>query len=113
MKYTRIQRVVRKIYDDNISDIDTIKSILEGIKKKQLFCSLTIDVDFQIVFHKKVRILEINEQSFKYRAFSGHAMVKDSLEYENLKEVRLETETEQIVDTQDKDSRWYMLDLEE
>ena len=112
MKYTCIQRVIKTVCEDNIVDVSVIKSILEGIKNKSLFCSLTVEIDFQIAFHPKVRILEVNESHFKYRAFSNHAMMKNKLEYNSIKEICLETETVQVCDSKDKDSRWYLLDLE-
>jgi len=113
MKYTRIQKVVKKVCDDDISDISTIKTILGVIQKKQLFCSFVIEADYQLVYISKARILDLGEEFFNYRSFTKRATVKDRSNYKDLKELRLETEIEQIVSKDDRDDRWLLLDLDD
>ena len=113
MKYTRIQRVVKKVCDDDISDISVIKTILGTIFKNSLFCSFAIEVDYQAIYIKKARILELKEDFFYYRSFIEKAVIKDRAKYTSLKELRLETEIEQIINKKDNDNRWLLLDMEE
>ena len=113
MKYIRIQKVVKKICDDNVTDLETIQLILQTIKDKQLFCSFVAEINYNIIYCTKARILSLDGDYFHYRAFNNKATVKDRARFDELREVKVETEIEKTVDPGDKDNRWFLLDIEE
>jgi len=113
MKYIRIQKVVQKFYDDDIDDIETIKAILNSIMDRKLYCSVTVQESYHINYLSKVRILKVCDASFDFRVFQEWVTLKDSARYEDLKELKVETEIDKVMDTDDKDNRWLLLDLEE
>ena len=105
--------MIKRVCDDNITDTKVIKSILEAIKDKQLFCSFAVEIDHRLSLQSKARILETDEEFFTYRSFSNKATVKDKARYSDLIELKVETEVEKTIDISDQDNRWFVLDLDE
>ena len=98
--------------DENIEDVEIIKKILEKIKEKQIFCSLIFESNFYVRSYPKVRILEVNDNEFGFRSFVNNACMRDSLQYDQLKELRIETEIEEDINKNEKNNRWQLLDFE-
>lgn len=114
MRYIRVQKIVNKMCDENVKDISSIKTIFKFIYDKQLFCSFILEIDYRLFCYEKVRILTIEEDECSFRAFRNKSTVKDTFKYVDVKELRLETEIEKVCNNEnDKDTRWYLLDIEE
>ena len=110
MRYIRIQKVVKTICNDDVKDLNVIKNLLEQLKNKELFCSITLGSEHQNF--PKTRIFEIKEQCFGYRSFFDGATIVDYAEYKNIKELKIETTIEKMTNINDQDSRWNLLDFE-
>ena len=114
MKYTRIQRIIKRVCDENVNDPETIKLILNTICQKSFFCSFVIERNYNVFYCAKARILSVDDEIFTYRSFIKKATMKDSAKIGELRELKVETEIEKIVDKAgEKDDRWLVLDLEE
>ena len=114
MRYTRIQKVVKTFCDDSVNDVNIIKQILQTIHDKNLFCSFIFNIDsYTTSSHSKVQVLSVMDDYFSFRSFRGKATMTDSVKYDDLVEIKLETEIPKIIDNDDKDNRWMLLDLDE
>ena len=114
MRLIRIQKIVRTTYDDEIPNIDTCRKILEQIRDKYYFCSFIIEQEYDYVTHPKVRIMDVKGDTVFFRSFKQKATLKDSCEIRKIRQVRIETETEQKVQKKVEvgdDLRWDELDL--
>lgn len=112
MRYIRIQRIVKKVCDDNISDMTVVKGILQQVKDKRLVCSMVLNQNYAMSYHQEMYILDLMDDKFAFKSIKNKASIKDSAEYSQIQELKVETEIEKMVDLEDKDNRFYMLDLE-
>jgi len=112
MKYIKIQTTVSKVSDE-IQDINLIKSILEAIKEKELFCSFVLETNYHVDHHSKTRIVKLFEDDFLYRSFKGKAILKDRAKYEDLLELKVELLINKAFNSKNKDNRWYLLDTDD
>ena len=113
MRYIRIQKLVKRVCDEDVSDLKIIAELLRTVKEKELFCSIVLEKNYYINYHPKVRIISVSDKKFAYRCFSNKATMKDETEIEYLKELKVETEIEKMIEKHGKDNRWMLLDLED
>jgi len=116
MKYTRKQIIATTVFDDDISDMETIVNLFNTFFKSTVDISMEVrDTKTKnIKFYEKVRIKSVNEKTIDILIFqkSFNLSVK-SIPFENIISIKLVTEKQNIIAGDDKLSKFDFIDIQE
>ena len=107
MRYIKFRTIVSKTADQEIDDINDIKSILSILANKELDCCL------QLVDGPKMelaRILELGDQHFKFRAITNTASMIRKIRYEEIKQLEVYDLDLTTISSKPRISRWMILE---
>lgn len=88
MRYVRLQTVITKVVDEEVSDIKVIKSILENIKDTDITLTLRL-VDGPKM--SNVRIEKMDADTFAFRVVSKNSILKKTGNYKDVEYVEINT----------------------
>lgn len=107
MRYKQFRQHITKVVDQDISDLDQIKSIVRLIKESNLDCSIRISNG---PVHEFTRIKSITDESFSFTVIGGTSSLRRTARYEDIESLEVVTDVESMVKFNDKVSRFMLLD---
>lgn len=120
MRFIRQEHIVTTIINRDISDVDTIKDVLENLLKSSIFFSLILQKTFQSDYtyhtmsYTKSRVKQVREQVVDFIVFNRSALTTiKNISFEDIVEIRAITEKNKILKTHPDISRYGLMDIEE
>lgn len=92
MRYIRTKKIVHNVCDTIVKDDKIIKEIVQQVCKKNIYCSMVLNRNGLTLSFPKTRIVDTSDNGFQYITFRDVASVKDTSTYENIKELKVESE---------------------
>jgi len=122
VKFLRQEHIITTLSNREVSDIETIKNVLNNLKKEQLEFSLSVRKSsewtgrgLQLISYPKAIVKKIQEHSVDFTIFTKLSVtnVKD-VSFNNIVEIIVITTKNNIIEQEDDDvSRWTLMDIQE
>jgi hypothetical protein len=113
MKYVCYKQLITKIVDQEITDLEDTKAILKVICDHELTCSMQIKDVHGLLSYKKVRIREMQEDSFKYITYTSTSTLKREAKYIDIVHLEMITVDAILAVLKPKINRWNLLEAED
>lgn len=110
MKYVCYKKTVSKVVDQEITDPEDVKAILEVVCNHELTCSVQIKDVHGILSYRKVRIKSLGEDSFQYVTYSSSSTLKREAKYADLLHLEMITVDQVLSVLKPNINRWNLIE---
>ena len=110
MKYVCYKKTVSKVVDEEIKDIDGIKSLLAALFQNEITCSMRLKSG---QFFDKTRITKMDDDMFHYVIFNSNAKLKKQSQYDDIVYLEITTVDNILSGLKPEIDRWNLLDAED
>lgn len=107
MKYTKLQTVVTKVIEEEITDIAIIKSIFSTIKTDELTCAIRLSSGPKMC---NIRIEQVDETGFTILMVNKQSSLRKKVSYDEVADLEVNIDTDLICKNKSNVSRWTILD---
>jgi len=117
MKYIRQEHIITTICNQNIEDLNEIKSLVEKIKDKKIYIFIVFrkknnNYDEHIVSYKNVRIKKIHDNSIDFTVYNNTSIIHiNNIILDDIIKIHVITEKNNILKVKDG-NKFGLLNLE-
>jgi hypothetical protein len=109
MRYVCYKTIVRKVIDESIDDLASIKSVLKVFCDKELTCALQVGSGPML---SPCRVCSTSDNNFQFVAFRRYGTLRKTAKYEDIGYLELQTDDETIALFKPNVTRWTLLDAD-
>jgi len=121
MRFIRKEHIVTTIFNEEISEDETIKTVFSNLYKHRIEFSMTIKKyfgayhDYKPLYHEKVRIKKIyDDNTVDFTVFKGSSLLSlKKIHFSDIVEINATTKKNKILDVADEVSRFDILDIQD
>lgn len=120
MKFLRQEYIITTISNKEVSDLETIKNVLNNLKKENIEFSLVTQKPSDLGYsnlrlsYEKVRVKSVNENSVDFIVFNKSSMTNiTDISFNNLIEIIAITKKNNILEAENATDRFGLMDIEE
>ena len=120
MKFLRQEYIITTISNKEVSDLETIKNVLNNLKKENIEFSLVTQKPSDLGYsnlrlsYEKVRVKSVNENSVDFIVFNKSSMTNiTDISFNNLIEIVAITKKNNILEAENATDRFGLMDIEE
>ena len=107
MRYIKYRTVVSTAVDNDITDSESIRAILNVIHSKELDCAMQL---FEGPRMALVRIVDVRENDFTFLTVKNHSSMKRNALFTEIVQLEVYDIDTETVQTKPNISRWVMLE---
>lgn len=107
MRYVKLKRIVSRIVDEDVDDLETIKAIVQIVKDKSLDCIIQLEGNPKL---SPARIVDYDDNGFTFLVIHRMSRLRQEARYNQLAYLEVTTQDEFLVRTRSDVSRWMLLD---
>ena len=119
MKYIKKEHIITTICDENIDDVDIIKSLLENLNHKRIYFSICYckkkynGIDDHLMNYKNIRIRKVKDNSIDITVYnySSHININDIF-FDDIEKISVITKKQKLLNKNTK-NKFSTLDLGE
>jgi len=120
VKFLRQEYIITTISNKEVSDLETIKNVLNNLKKENIEFSLVTQKPSDLGYsnlrlsYEKVRVKSVNENSVDFIVFNKSSMTNiTDISFNNLIEIVAITKKNNILEAENATDRFGLMDIEE
>jgi len=117
MKYVRQEHIITTICDENIEDINEIRSLIERIKDNMMYISIAFrkksnDYSEHIISYKNARIKKVHDNIIDFTVYNNSSIINiNKIALDDIIKIHVVTEKNNILKSKSK-NKFGLLNLE-